>query len=342
MATGSLSSVPNGLRMVEAFSCTRCLEQNLTESADIYCEICLRFWCKKCVILHSHFFTKHMTCGREDIKKWPVSKAVEDFLRKCEVHEDETLTQFCHDHSQLCCSACVGTIHRGLILTSSCPKNNVPKLQHSHYISTGHVDGEGSLPRKPHRANEQCHCAKRDPSEKKDSGPYITLGPIQAPTAAIQPEPCELRGRGHEAHGLVTLPGLLEVAVEKKLVLLGAAGGLPLQQPSQIIVWWHSASDVAQLGLHVQCILATAATVGSAVYNVWTTTFLQQFITTPSSVVGQHALSRAHLALRAVAVTLFSSCPAPCVSLVYSTVSMAIKLATKSLTSTQYSLWGKG
>ncbi|KAH3879748.1 hypothetical protein DPMN_003654 [Dreissena polymorpha] len=118
-------------------------------------------------------------------------------------------------------------------------------------------------------------------------------------------------------------------------------GGLPLQQPSQIIVWWHSASDVAQLGLHVQCILATAATVGSAVYNVWTTTFLQQFITTPSSVVGQPALSRAHLALRAVAVTLFSSCPAPCVSLVYSTVSMATKFATESLTSTQYSLWGK-
>ncbi|XP_052224562.1 uncharacterized protein LOC127840126 [Dreissena polymorpha] len=52
-----------------------------------------------------------MTCGREDIKKWSVSKAVEDFLRKCEVHADETLTQFCHDHSQLCCSACVGTIH---------------------------------------------------------------------------------------------------------------------------------------------------------------------------------------------------------------------------------------
>ncbi|KAH3895917.1 hypothetical protein DPMN_020085, partial [Dreissena polymorpha] len=63
------------------------------------------------LILIYTFFTKHMTCGREDIKKWPVSKAVEDFLRKCEVHEDETLTQFCHDHSQLCCSACVGIIH---------------------------------------------------------------------------------------------------------------------------------------------------------------------------------------------------------------------------------------
>ncbi|XP_052228802.1 uncharacterized protein LOC127843021 [Dreissena polymorpha] len=111
MATGSLSSVPKRLRMVEDFSCTRCLEQNLTESADIYCEKCEGFYCKKCVILHSQFFTKHMTCGREDIKKWPVSKAVKDFLRKCEVHEDETLTQFCHYHSQLCCSACVGTIH---------------------------------------------------------------------------------------------------------------------------------------------------------------------------------------------------------------------------------------
>jgi len=114
MATGSLSSVPKRLRMVEDFSCTCCLEQNLTESADIYCEQCLRFYCKKCVILHSQLFTKHMTCGREDIKKWPVSKAVEDFLRKCEVHADESLTQFCHDHGQLCCSACVGTIHRYL------------------------------------------------------------------------------------------------------------------------------------------------------------------------------------------------------------------------------------
>ncbi|KAH3879765.1 hypothetical protein DPMN_003671 [Dreissena polymorpha] len=125
MATGSLSSVPKRLRMVEDFSCTRCLEQNLTESADIYCEKCLRFYCNKCVILHSQFFTKHMTCGREDIKKWPVSKAVEDFLRKCEVHEDETLTQFCHDHSQLCCSACVGIIHRRApALISSWPSNS--------------------------------------------------------------------------------------------------------------------------------------------------------------------------------------------------------------------------
>ncbi|KAH3879862.1 hypothetical protein DPMN_003770 [Dreissena polymorpha] len=107
----SLSSVPKRLRMVEDFCCTSCLEQNLAESADIYCEKCLRFYCKKCVIHHNQLFTKHTTCGREDIQKWPVCKAVEDFLRKCEVHEEKTLTQFCHDHSQLCCSDCYGTIH---------------------------------------------------------------------------------------------------------------------------------------------------------------------------------------------------------------------------------------
>ncbi|KAH3895686.1 hypothetical protein DPMN_019851 [Dreissena polymorpha] len=107
----SLSSVPKRLRMVEDFCCTSCLEQNLVESADIYCEKCLRFYCKKCVIHHNQLFTKHTTCGREDIKKWPVCKAVEDFLRKCEMHEEKTLTQFCHDHSQLCCSDCYGTIH---------------------------------------------------------------------------------------------------------------------------------------------------------------------------------------------------------------------------------------
>ncbi|XP_052268724.1 uncharacterized protein LOC127870107 [Dreissena polymorpha] len=85
---------------------------------------------------------KHRTCGRGDIKKWPVSKEdasllheggdflsnteddflskeagnflskeLEDFLWKCDVHVDKKLSQFCHDHSQLCCSDCVVKIH---------------------------------------------------------------------------------------------------------------------------------------------------------------------------------------------------------------------------------------
>ncbi|KAH3721250.1 hypothetical protein DPMN_064169 [Dreissena polymorpha] len=117
---------------------------------------------------------KHRTCGRGDIKKWPVSKEdasllhkggdflsnteddflskeegdflsnteddflskeegdflsnkeddflskeegnflskeLEDFLWKCDEHVDKKLSQFCHDHSQLCCSDCVVKIH---------------------------------------------------------------------------------------------------------------------------------------------------------------------------------------------------------------------------------------
>ncbi|KAH3894402.1 hypothetical protein DPMN_018559 [Dreissena polymorpha] len=112
MATGSLSAVAKRLRMVEDFRCTSCEEQNLQESADIYCEACQKFYCKRCAHLHNSLTKEHTTLGRGDIKKWPVSKEVEDLLRKCEVHKDKTLTQFCTDHSQLCCSECVETIHR--------------------------------------------------------------------------------------------------------------------------------------------------------------------------------------------------------------------------------------
>ncbi|XP_052277848.1 uncharacterized protein LOC127876560 isoform X1 [Dreissena polymorpha] len=229
MATSAFS---RNFDLVKYYCCTICEKKRSVEiDAEFYCKKCCKYYCKPCI--HSHrqhgwWFNKKSPYGKDKIMKWPRSKKMENYLITCNIHKNETITALCNGHSELCCSRCVELNHRGLILTSSCPKNDVPKLQHSHYISTGHVDGEGSLPRKPHRANEQCHCAKRDPSEKKDSGPYITLVPIQAPTAAIQPEPCELRGRGHEAHGLVTLPGLLEVAVEKKVGLIRGWRGSPI------------------------------------------------------------------------------------------------------------------
>ena len=114
MATGSLSTVAKRSHMVKDYCCTSCEEQTLLESADMYCETCLRFYCDKCVIHNSQLFKKHMARGREEINKWPLPKAVEDFLRKCEVHEDKTLTEFCNAHKQLCCCDCVVTIHRYL------------------------------------------------------------------------------------------------------------------------------------------------------------------------------------------------------------------------------------
>ncbi|KAH3751399.1 hypothetical protein DPMN_185955 [Dreissena polymorpha] len=64
----------------------------------------------------------------------------------------------------------------------------------------------------------------------------VYLEPNVASTAVAKP--CELRGSGHDAHGLATFPRLLSVAVEQHG---SPARGLPIQQMSQIIVWWHSA-----------------------------------------------------------------------------------------------------
>jgi hypothetical protein len=87
MATGSVSTLAERSRMVEYFCFDSCKEKNhLEESADIYCEASMRFYCKTCVLHLSELtelFMKHVTYERGDMKKWPVSKAMEDFLRKC-------------------------------------------------------------------------------------------------------------------------------------------------------------------------------------------------------------------------------------------------------------------
>ncbi|XP_052222862.1 uncharacterized protein LOC127838862 isoform X2 [Dreissena polymorpha] len=111
MATGFMTAIAKRSRTVEDFWCKSCTEQNLQESANIYCETCVQFYCKKCAIHHSEMSSKHTTHGRGDIKKWPVSTKVVDFLRKCELHDDKTLQQFCDDHSQLCCSDCFLSLH---------------------------------------------------------------------------------------------------------------------------------------------------------------------------------------------------------------------------------------
>ncbi|KAH3800132.1 hypothetical protein DPMN_153759 [Dreissena polymorpha] len=123
-ATASAKRSP----MVEVFCCTSCKERNLQKSADIYCETCVRLFCKKCIIPHSQLFRNHLPCGRGEIKKWPGFKEVEDFLMKCEVHEGKTLTQCCHNHSQICCPDCVVTIHRqctGVTQISECSREQL-------------------------------------------------------------------------------------------------------------------------------------------------------------------------------------------------------------------------
>ncbi|XP_052248814.1 uncharacterized protein LOC127856561 isoform X1 [Dreissena polymorpha] len=132
MATFLQSSVEKGSDMVQDFFCSTCEEEKLEESADYYCESCVKFYCGKCIHLHSQLFKKHSPHGRSDMKKWPVAKKVEDFLFKCDVHKEENLAMLCKDHGQLCCINCAFLNHRQcktVILLSDLVQNTSTDLK---------------------------------------------------------------------------------------------------------------------------------------------------------------------------------------------------------------------
>ncbi|KAH3750246.1 hypothetical protein DPMN_184766 [Dreissena polymorpha] len=112
MALFSQSTVGKGSDSFTDFCCSPCQEHKIDQWAEFYCDNCLKFYCAKCINLHGQLFGKHVTYGRGDTSKWPVSKEVEDFIQKCDLHEDKRLEMFCNDHNQLCCTNCAFLNHR--------------------------------------------------------------------------------------------------------------------------------------------------------------------------------------------------------------------------------------
>ncbi|KAH3896615.1 hypothetical protein DPMN_020793 [Dreissena polymorpha] len=108
MAGLSMSSLAISSEEVKDFICSSCEEQ---ANADFYCKTCLKLYCGKCIQLHDKWFKKHSAYGRNDMKEWPVSKEVEEFLLKCEAHKDHKIEMLCDDHSQLCCTKCAFNNH---------------------------------------------------------------------------------------------------------------------------------------------------------------------------------------------------------------------------------------
>ncbi|XP_052283904.1 uncharacterized protein LOC127880627 [Dreissena polymorpha] len=111
MAT-SVDSVHKSSDSVKDYSCVGCVSKNIEKSADFFCETCFKCFCEKCFYHHDQVFVNHLTYGRRETNKWPLEKAIEDLLLKCDVHPDKKLKMFCQDHSQLCCSDCVLLNHR--------------------------------------------------------------------------------------------------------------------------------------------------------------------------------------------------------------------------------------
>ncbi|XP_052245445.1 uncharacterized protein LOC127854442 [Dreissena polymorpha] len=132
MATFSQSTMETCSESIIDFCCSPCLEHTIDQWAELYCDTCQKFYCAKCVTLHGQLFGKHVTYGRGDTSKWPASKEVQDFLLKCDLHEDKHLEMYCNDHSQLCCTNCAFLNHRlctKVTLISESARGPLPDLQ---------------------------------------------------------------------------------------------------------------------------------------------------------------------------------------------------------------------
>lgn len=108
----SMSSRQKWSEEISSYRCSSCEEDNVSTEADVYCELCLKLYCLKCINLHSQLFKRHNVYGRDEMDKWPASKGTLDFIETCEVHRGEKLKVFCEDHRKLCCSNCVMMTHR--------------------------------------------------------------------------------------------------------------------------------------------------------------------------------------------------------------------------------------
>ncbi|KAH3716734.1 hypothetical protein DPMN_059463 [Dreissena polymorpha] len=109
MATFSQSTVDKGSDSAIDFCCSPCQEHKNDQWAEFYCQ---KFYCAECVTLYGQLFGKHVTYGRGDTSKWPVSKVVEDFLQKYDLHAGKHIEMYCNDHSQMCCTNCAFLNHR--------------------------------------------------------------------------------------------------------------------------------------------------------------------------------------------------------------------------------------
>ncbi|XP_052246553.1 transcription intermediary factor 1-alpha-like [Dreissena polymorpha] len=132
MATFSKSTMETCSDSIIDFCCSPCLEHKIDQWAELYCDTCQKFYCAECATLHGQLFGKHVTYGRGDTSKWPASKEVQDFLLKCDLHEDKHLEMYCNDHSQLCCTNCAFLNHRlctKVTLISESARGPLPDLQ---------------------------------------------------------------------------------------------------------------------------------------------------------------------------------------------------------------------
>ncbi|KAH3878378.1 hypothetical protein DPMN_002267 [Dreissena polymorpha] len=87
MASFSQSSIEEGSDFVPEYLCngSACKDKSTVMNAEVYCETCDKFFCKKCCGLHDHLFTGHNVLGKEHENKWSVSNEKDSTSQKLKV-----------------------------------------------------------------------------------------------------------------------------------------------------------------------------------------------------------------------------------------------------------------
>ena len=95
-----MSTLAIGSDEVKDYCCSTCEELTIEVDADVYCETCLKFYCRKCIHHHSQLFKTHSPYGRNNMNKWTVSKKLMEFLFNCEEHNENKIEMFWNEASK--------------------------------------------------------------------------------------------------------------------------------------------------------------------------------------------------------------------------------------------------
>ncbi|WAR19781.1 hypothetical protein MAR_001619, partial [Mya arenaria] len=107
--TSLKDSVLNASDEIHDFSCSVCQDDNLNTEAKHLCGKCSKYYCDKCLRLHTKLLKEHIVLGHKDVDKW-VGQG--DALSTCDLHPSKVLELLCEDHAELCCNLCVSLNHR--------------------------------------------------------------------------------------------------------------------------------------------------------------------------------------------------------------------------------------
>ena len=139
----------------EVMVCTPCSQDGLSVEAAGFCKTCEENMCKECLQYHrklgltrNHVIiysdSADVSMETTSLSKSTRTKSSTECTEMCDVHTDEVIKHFCHDHDVVGCGSCVIDDHRNCHLdtiTNTLAAQNSPTLDNTVTINglKGHI-----------------------------------------------------------------------------------------------------------------------------------------------------------------------------------------------------------